>query len=176
MFSVSFAPAVLRTAFTHYIFLATTSVTFQKKSSKQSVRYIAHTQFAFTSKLADSIVQKRCTRAKQRENTFLFLAKIKLQETLFVAVAVSTPFACPLVLDAQCIVQWRLLWELSLFMKIVSSRSGLLATALVSKAALLSCLGRSHTRQTWHALSLWRRKKSRKKNLRHITNKHFYLQ
>ena len=74
----------------------------------------------------------------------------------------------PLVLDAQCIVQWRLLWELSLCMKVASSRSGLLATTLVSKAALLSRPGRSHTRQAWHALSLWRRKKSRKQHLRHI--------
>ena len=74
----------------------------------------------------------------------------------------------PLVLDAQCIVQWRLLWELSLCVKVASSRSGLLATALVSKAALLSRLSRSHTWQARHALSLWRRKKSRKQNLRHI--------
>ena len=74
----------------------------------------------------------------------------------------------PLVLDAQLVLQWRLFEELSLCMKVASSRSGLLATALVSKAALLRRLSRSHTRQAWHALSLWRRKKIRKQNLRHI--------
>ena len=52
----------------------------------------------------------------------------------------------PLVLDAQLVLQWRLLWELSLCMKVASSRSGLLATALVSKAALLRRPSRSHTR------------------------------
>ena len=53
----------------------------------------------------------------------------------------------PLVLDAQFLVQWRLLWELSLCVKVASSRSGLLATALVSKAALLRRRSRSHTAQ-----------------------------
>lgn len=52
----------------------------------------------------------------------------------------------PLVLDAPLVLQWRLFWELSLCMKVASSRSGLLATALVSKAALLSRPSRSHTR------------------------------
>ena len=52
----------------------------------------------------------------------------------------------PLVLDAQLVLQWRLFWELFLYVKVASSRSGLLATALVSKAALLSRLSRSHTR------------------------------
>ena len=52
----------------------------------------------------------------------------------------------PLVLDAQLVLQWRLLWEFSLCMKVASSRSGLLATALVSKAALLCRPSRSHTR------------------------------
>ena len=52
--------------------------------------------------------------------------------------------------------------------------SCLLAQWLVShrtrqpEAALLSRPGRSHTRQAWHALSLWRRKKSRMQDLRHF--------
>ena len=53
----------------------------------------------------------------------------------------------PLVLDAQLVLQWRLFWELFLYVKVASSRSGLLATALVSKAALLRRLSRSHTAQ-----------------------------
>lgn len=66
------------------------------------------------------------------------------------------------------LTMWRLFWVLFLYVKVASSRSGLLATALVSKAALLRRRSRSRTRQAWHTHSLWRRKKIRKQNLRHI--------